>query len=108
MTVTSSDDELQMNGLSSRYKFRIIQENITQCSNRKHHFYILNRGQAVNFVHGAAVGPFIYLVQAEILVSIGKLCNNGYSNDIHELDDESRVFIAETWFKYFGSNTTPV
>jgi adenosylhomocysteinase len=27
-----------------------------------HYFYVLNSGNAVNFLHGACVGPFIYLV----------------------------------------------
>lgn len=35
--------------------------------------YLLNRGEAVNFVHGAVIGEYVYLVLAEIVEGIRML-----------------------------------
>lgn len=47
-----------------------------------HYFYMLAGGNAVNFLHGASVGAFIFLVQAEILAATSRLtagdCEPGY------------------------------
>lgn len=76
-TVTSSDDELEIGDLHRQYRFQQITDYVTRYSRHKHHFFLMNRGQAVNFIHGAAVGPFIHLIQAELLASVSRLSKGG-------------------------------
>ena len=66
-SVTSSDDELELAGLDGLYACQQVQRHITRYTATGHYFYVLNDGNAVNFLHGACVGSFIYLLQAEIL-----------------------------------------
>ena len=35
--------------------------------------FLLNRGEAVNFVHGAVIGEYVYLVLAEIIEGVRQL-----------------------------------
>lgn len=105
-TVTSSDDELQTDGLEETYHIRHISDYVTRYSSPNHHFFLLNRGQAVNFIHGAVVGPFIYLIQAEIAASISRLQRGGLSGGIHENDDSLRRAVAERWYSVFGKPPT--
>ncbi|MGH3928790.1 MAG: hypothetical protein ACRDTF_02285, partial [Pseudonocardiaceae bacterium] len=51
-----------------------------------HYFYMLADGNAVNFLHGASVGTFIFLVQAEILAALASLAAAGHEPGMHELD----------------------
>lgn len=59
-------------------------------------------GNAVNFLHGASVGTFIHLVQAEILAAVSFLTQQEHDNAIHEVDASTRQFIATTWLDYFN------
>lgn len=43
-----------------------------------HYFYVLADGGAVNFLHGAAVGSYIHLVQAEILAATAALSHDQF------------------------------
>ena len=60
-TVTSSDDELELEALDGLYAREQVAEHVTRYSATGHYFYLLNDGEAVNFIHGACVGPFISL-----------------------------------------------
>ena len=62
----------------------------------------MNNGNAVNFLHGASVGPFIYLVQAEILAAIQILTRADLNPGMHEVDATARAIIAATWLNYFN------
>lgn len=105
-TVTSSDDELQLQGLKASYEMQQVSEYASRYRNKDHVFYILNRGQAVNFIHGAAVGPFIYLVQAEILACIQKLARGATTPGLCEACVATRDRIAGVWYEHFGSSST--
>jgi adenosylhomocysteinase len=67
-----------------------------------HYFYVANDGNAVNFLHGAAVGPFIFLVQAEILTALVHLSGGSWKPGYHELAESDRWKIAQTWLTYFN------
>lgn len=67
-----------------------------------HHFYLLNGGNAVNFLHGASVGPFIFLVQSEILAAVCLLARGGLKAAMHEVPAEDRAAIAATWLRYYN------
>lgn len=102
VTVTSSEDEMELDKVRKRFQIKHIDDFVARYSSRRHHFYVLNRGQAVNFIHGAAVGPFIYLVHAEILASIGRLTEGLLPSGIHENNNALRQRIASKWLSVFG------
>jgi adenosylhomocysteinase len=101
-TVTSSEDELELAGLPEVYTRARTGEAITRYQTTGHYFYLMNNGNAVNFLHGASVGPFIFLVQAEILAAIAILARADLGPGMHEIDAADRAAIAATWLNYFN------
>ncbi|MFH8986701.1 adenosylhomocysteinase [Streptomyces sp. NPDC017940] len=101
-TVTSSEDELELAGLPDVYERTTIDEHVTRYLTTGHYFYLLNGGNAVNFLHGASVGPFIHLVQAEILAAIAALARGALDPGMHEAGPADRAAIATTWLDYFN------
>lgn len=101
-TVTSSEDELGLDGLPDIYERVRVGEHITRYLTTGHYFYLLNGGNAVNFLHGASVGPFIFLVQAEILAASQSLSRDELEPGMHEVGEASRAVIATTWLDYFN------
>ncbi|MGW7357884.1 adenosylhomocysteinase [Streptomyces sp. NPDC054802] len=101
-TVTSSEDELELAGLPDVYERATIGEHVTRYVATGHYFYLLNGGNAVNFLHGASVGPFIFLVQAEILAACAALACGGLDPGMHEIGQRDRAAIAATWLDYFN------
>lgn len=101
-TVTSSEDELELGGLPDGYTRSSAGDNVTRYSTTGHYFYLLNNGNAVNFLHGASVGPFIFLVQAEILAGVRMLTRGDLSTAMHEVSAEDRATIAATWLNYYN------
>jgi len=102
-TVTSPDDELDLKRLPDTYRAIHESEFVTRYRGTGHEFYLLNRGQAVNFLHGAVVGPFIFLVQAEIIASVSRLAGAGIGPGLHENPIELRRRVAEIWCRYYGA-----
>jgi adenosylhomocysteinase len=109
-SVTSSDDELELAALDSLYERTPAGEHVTRYARTGHYFYVLADGNAVNFLHGASVGAFIFLVQAEILAALSRLASAGTAAGspgaileagLHELEASDRSFIAATWLHYF-------
>lgn len=101
-TVTSSEDELELDGLHEVYTRTAVGDHITRYRTTGHYFYLANEGNAVNFVHGACVGPFIFLVQAEILAGIRMLTLGDLGPGMHEVSARDRAVIATTWLDYFN------
>lgn len=101
-SVTSSEDELDLDALNELYERTPAGEHVTRYSTTGHFFYLLNQGNAVNFLHGACVGTFIFLVQAEILAATARLSRNDLEPGFHEVDAETRRLVAETWLSYFA------
>ncbi len=104
-SVTSSDDELELAALDDLYEQTPSGDHITRYSTIGHYFYVLANGNAVNFLHGASVGAFIFLVQAEILTATARLAAGGYEPGFFELDATERNFIAATWLRYFDGTS---
>ncbi|MDK9498227.1 adenosylhomocysteinase [Streptomyces katrae] len=100
-TVTSSEDELDLAGLPPIYQRVHVGEHVTRYLTADHHFDLLNGGNAVNFLHGASVGPFIFLVQAEILAGAAALARGGLEPGMHEISLADRAAIAATWLDHF-------
>ncbi|MEV6036058.1 adenosylhomocysteinase [Nonomuraea sp. NPDC052116] len=100
-SVTSSEDELELAALSHLYARSLVEPHVTRYSRTGHYFYLLADGNAVNFLHGASVGPFILLVQAEILAALALLASDEYAPGMWEVPAEVRQSIAATWLRHF-------
>ncbi|GAB3221258.1 adenosylhomocysteinase [Glycomyces halotolerans] len=103
-TVTSSEDELDLSGLTDFYSEVAVAEHVTRYETIGHYFYLHNGGNAVNFIHGAVVGPFIHLVQAEILAAAARLADGTVPAGHHEMTTADRQQIAAIWLDYYRSN----
>lgn len=62
---------------------------------------MLHEGNAINFVHGAALGDFISLVQGELLVATHHLLTNAINPNQKELDKAMRDKICKIWLSTF-------
>jgi adenosylhomocysteinase len=102
VSVTSSDDELELHGLRDRYDQCSLGPHVARYSTTYQYFYLVNNGNAVNFLHGAVVGPFIFLVQAEILAAVSLLAQGRGKMGLCEVGNEERAFIAQTWLDHFN------
>lgn len=101
-SVTSSDDELELDALDPLYVRESVGEAITRYARTGHYFYVLNDGNAVNFLHGASAGAFIFLVQAEIIAAAAQLMCTPHEAEHHELPSGVREQVAATWLDYFN------
>ncbi len=101
-SVTSSEDEVELDALAGVYQQTQVAEHITRYHTVGHYFYVLASGNAVNFVHGASVGAFIFLVQAEILAATARLTAADTEPGYHEVPIADRRRIAEIWLAHFN------
>lgn len=97
---TSADDELSV---CLRYKIDatslLARKHTSKIFLKNKYIYIHNKGNSVNFVHGAVVDRFIELVQGEIIYSMGSL-HDAPRNTISYLPDRDKKFIAEKWISH--------
>jgi adenosylhomocysteinase len=100
-SVTSSEDELDLEGIHDLYQRSSVSDHLTRYEVTGHYFYVLADGGAVNFVHGAAVGAYIHLVQAEILAATAALSHAQFSPGLHEISAADRDVIARIWLHHF-------
>ncbi|MEW1996932.1 adenosylhomocysteinase [Streptomyces coelicoflavus] len=100
-SVTSSEDELELGSLHDLYERTAAGAQLTRYEVTGHYFYVLADGGAVNFVHGAAVGAYIHLVQAEILAATAALSHTRFRPGLHEMPAADRDAIARTWLNHF-------
>ncbi|MGQ4420900.1 adenosylhomocysteinase [Streptomyces sp. SAS_269] len=100
-SVTSSEDELELGSLDELYQRTPVSAQLTRYEVTGHYFYVLADGGAVNFVHGAAVGAYIHLVQAEILAATAALSHTHFQPGLHEMPAADRDAIARTWLHHF-------
>jgi len=101
-SATSSDDELELPALHGRYTPTTAGPHLTRYDTPGHHFHILADGGAVNFVHGAAVGTYIHLVQAELIAATSDLTRTNPPPGLHELPPTDRQTIAGLWLDHFS------
>lgn len=99
-SVTSSDDEIDVPWLESFYRPRMVTRRVDEFSRDTRYFYLMNKGNAVNFIDGAVVGPFIFLVQGEILCILSEF-QKGNSKVFHEPRSSMRRLVAKTWLNVF-------
>jgi adenosylhomocysteinase len=104
-SVTSSDDEFDLRFLDGEYDHEMVTDHITKYTKRGHNFHLLNQGNAINFLYSAAVDKYIYLVQAELMLSAVKLANTSdkkLSGVIEINSDDNHNHIAEMWLNYIS------
>ena len=103
-SVTSSDDELDDSYLEAEYTIEEVKPNIYKYYNSNNWFYLIKKGNAVNFLHNAVMDDFIHLVKSEMIVAAQLLIRN---QELHKVDnvletDESvKKRISEIWLDSF-------
>ncbi len=96
---TSADDEFDFTDIDKYYIKRPVNEHTTEIIDDNKTFFLFNEGNAVNFLHNAVVGDFIFLVQAEIIEAIQYLVKNKCNLGLQELSLETRKTISEKWIE---------
>jgi adenosylhomocysteinase len=101
-SVTSSDDEMDLKFLEGEYHNKEVKSKIYKYSNERHHFFLANNGNAVNFIHNAIMGTFIHLVRAEMIIAT-LITDDAlkHVNGICEISDNYRNLIADKWLEIF-------
>jgi len=100
-SITSSDDSIDTDWLAENFSCKEVSPLVTQYRLGDSQFYLLNNGNAINFIHGTTVGHFILLVQAEIVACAIKLSLEGNSNNSHSVPNEICQEIAQYWLDLF-------
>ncbi|MDP1858706.1 MAG: adenosylhomocysteinase [Gemmatimonadaceae bacterium] len=102
-SVTSADDELNIEGIDSRFTSREEGPHVTRYRTDQGSFYLIAGGNAVNFVHGAALGPAIQLVEGEKLACLAAVIRHDSSrgDGLFDLDEETRQLVASTWLQHY-------
>ena len=106
-SVTSSDDEIDSKYLDSEYTIKKIHSHIYKYENGCNFFYLIRKGNAVNFIHNAVMDNFIHLVRSEMIVGAKLLTTNSHldkSNPILEVDTETKKEISKIWINIFQNS----
>lgn len=100
-SATSADDEIEDHLFVIGHSTSQSNQKISQIEIQGNKFFLCNNGNSANFMHGGVVGPFIKLVQAELIFALSQLSN--IPNDrISHLSDKSKRFIADLWIDAFA------
>lgn len=101
-SVTSSDDEFDFTFLDAEYDKTELNQYIAKYTSSNNYFYLINDGNAVNFLFNAAIGNFMYLVHAEFVVAIRDLLAGNTKPIItHATGPKYDAEIAELWLDEF-------
>lgn len=105
ISVTSSDDEFDMQYLDEEYSKKDEDQYITKYYNQNNYFYLVNNGHAPNFIYNAAIGTFIYPVLAECLCLLLQLIFYSHKNQNHNCimysSEDNKRLIASEWLNEF-------
>ena len=63
--------------------------------------FLLNHGEAINFVHGAVIGEYVYLVLAEIIEGVRQLARQETLPGLFDLPQTTMSTIARHWLADF-------
>jgi S-adenosylhomocysteine hydrolase/8-oxo-dGTP pyrophosphatase MutT (NUDIX family) len=99
-SATSSDDEFNFEDIDNEYKKEIIDPHITRYYKRGHEFYLLNDGNAINFLFSAAVDNYINLVQGELIYTIGRMADRKPSKKIQTNSETDHTLVAQSWLNF--------
>ncbi|MGH7381377.1 MAG: NUDIX domain-containing protein [Candidatus Methylomirabilales bacterium] len=96
-SVTSSDDEFDLSYVNAEYQRQEVAPYVQKYWSFSNYFYLVNSGNAVNFLHKAVLGDFIHLVRAEMLVAYRILVGGTFQPGIHSVDAPWREAVARSW-----------
>lgn len=104
-TVTSVDDEFVEDDLNL-YRPTPVSHAITRYdSDGQRYFWLINKGNPANFLHGAVIGPAMQLIEGEKMAAIKALADGtfvkGLRTEIGEVSLEDRIMVAEIWNEHF-------
>ncbi len=100
-SVTSADDEFDFEYFNDEYKFHRVTDLIDKGIGNTNYFYLVCKGNAVNFIHGACVGDFIHLSRSEMIYAVASLAKSEHQLKIYSVDDVTRETIANSWIRTF-------
>lgn len=83
--------------MQEKYESEKISKYIVKYEKNGHYFFLVNNGNAVNFIHGSVVDDFILLIQKEMIDSIIEFSKDNLSANIHEGFKNTKTRIADTW-----------
>lgn len=101
VSVTSSDDEMDLRHLKHEYQCESVSNHVARYSSTSNHFFLVNHGNAVNFLHKAALGDYIHLVRAEMCLAADKIAKGAFKPGLTELSASCRTRIATLWLETF-------
>jgi adenosylhomocysteinase len=105
-SVTSADDELDLSGLKN-YTREAVRDHIDKYTSFGNYFYLINKGDAANFVHKPALGSYIHLVRAEMMFALNGVTRGAFpANEIQTLPPEDRDVVADAWLKTYADDTS--
>lgn len=105
-SVTSADDELNLAALEE-YTREKVKPHIDKYTSFGNFFYLINEGNAANFVHNPALGSYIHLVRAEMMHALNMVTQRKLSTDtIQALSIEDRNVVAEAWLAAYADDTS--
>jgi len=96
-SVTSSDDEFDFSYLEGEYQREQVAIYVDRYFSFSNHFYLVNSGNAVNFIHKAVLGDFIHLVRAEMLIAYKALTEQQLMPGMHILEKGQQQTLASSW-----------
>lgn len=107
-SVTSSDDELDLAGVDATHQRYEHSTHIVEYVSRADDdaaFWLINDGNAANFLHGAVIGPAIQLIEGEKLAAIATLSANPpppAHPPLAEVAANLRREVATIWVNHFA------
>lgn len=105
-SVTSADDEFDFGNLRDVLNVQsTMRDGEIFHIDEGRYFYLLNEGNAVNFLHGAVLGPYIYLVACELIACAIKLVKDEGQCELEgiaEICSAERRNLALTWLSEFN------
>jgi len=102
-SVTSSDDEMDLTYINSEYNSEEVSQSIIKYFNFNNYFYLVNEGNAVNFIHNAVLGDFIHAVRGEMIYISSKILSKESNPGLYNLREDERKKVAEIWLENFVS-----
>jgi S-adenosylhomocysteine hydrolase len=100
-SITSNDSELDIPSLEEEYRSEKVNDQITKYISEHNYFYLINGGNAVNFLYNSALDWFIHLTLSEQLLVVDSLINSKkYRPGIHSSTEDTKV-IATAWIQEF-------
>jgi adenosylhomocysteinase len=98
---SSKDVEFDLGTLQRDFKLISQSEALATFEKAGRTVHLLYGGRPVNFRDGAVIGPFLSLVQGEMLMAISELVDLNLGSGLQAATEQSRSFVASLWLEIF-------